>query len=75
MGKLSQLGFAVIAPAQATTNLMTANVAGGAAGQTADLLNDFKAGMLVGATPSGRWWPSVSASRPAAWSGRWCTWR
>ena len=51
VGKLSQLGFAVIAPAQATTNLMTANVAGGAAGQTADLLNDFKAGMLVGATP------------------------
>lgn len=51
VGKLSQLSFAVIAPAQATTNLMTANVAGGAAGQTADLLNDFKCGMLVGATP------------------------
>jgi uncharacterized oligopeptide transporter (OPT) family protein len=52
VGKLSQLSFAVIAPAQATTNLMTANVAGGAAGQTADLLNDFKCGILVGATPS-----------------------
>ncbi len=52
VGKLSQLSFAVIAPAQATTNLMTANVAGGAAGQTADLLNDFKCGMLVGATPA-----------------------
>jgi putative OPT family oligopeptide transporter len=51
VGKLSQLSFAVIAPAQATTNLMTANVAGGAAGQTADLLNDFKCGILVGATP------------------------
>ena len=50
-GKLSQLSFAVIAPAQATTNLATANVAGGAAGQCADLLNDFKAGSLVGATP------------------------
>jgi putative OPT family oligopeptide transporter len=52
VGKLSQLSFAVIAPAQATTNLMTANVAGGAAGQTADLLNDFKCGTLVGANPA-----------------------
>ncbi|MEE4144875.1 MAG: OPT family oligopeptide transporter [Halieaceae bacterium] len=52
VGKLSQLSFAVIAPAQATTNLMTANVAGGAAGQTADLLNDFKCGTLVGASPA-----------------------
>tara|TARA_R110002072_G_scaffold83597_4_gene189597 strand:+ start:9732 stop:11456 length:1725 start_codon:yes stop_codon:yes gene_type:complete len=52
VGKLSQLSFAAIAPAQATTNLMTANVAGGAAGQTADLLNDFKCGMHVGASPA-----------------------
>ncbi|MCB1705538.1 MAG: OPT/YSL family transporter [Halioglobus sp.] len=52
VGKLSQLSFAAIAPAQATTNLMTANVAGGAAGQTADLLNDFKCGIEVGATPA-----------------------
>lgn len=51
VGKVSQLSFALISPSQATTNLMTANVAGGAAGQTADLLNDFRAGMLVGATP------------------------
>jgi uncharacterized oligopeptide transporter (OPT) family protein len=50
-GKLSQLSFAFIDPGQATTNLMTANVAGGAAGQCADLLNDFKAGAEVGATP------------------------
>lgn len=52
VAKLSQLSFAVIAPAQMGTNLMTANVAGGAAGQCADLLNDFKAGHLVGARPS-----------------------
>lgn len=51
IGKVSQLSFAAIAPAQAVTNLMTANVAGGAAGQCADLLNDLKAGQLVGATP------------------------
>ncbi len=50
-GKLSQLGFAAIAPGQAATNLLTANVAGGAAGQCADLLNDFKAGSMIGATP------------------------
>ncbi|MEQ8663898.1 MAG: OPT family oligopeptide transporter [Gammaproteobacteria bacterium] len=52
IGKVSQLSFAVIAPAQAVTNLMTANVAGGAAGQCADLLNDLKAGQLVGASPA-----------------------
>jgi len=52
VGKLSQLSFAVIAPSQMTTNLMTANVAGGAAGQTADLLNDFKCGIAVGANPA-----------------------
>jgi putative OPT family oligopeptide transporter len=51
VGKMSQLSFAVLAPGQATTNLMTANVAGGAAGQTADLLNDFKCGIAVGARP------------------------
>jgi uncharacterized oligopeptide transporter (OPT) family protein len=50
-GKLSQLGFAAIAPGQAATNLLTANVAGGAAGQCADLLNDFKAGSMIGANP------------------------
>ncbi len=31
---------------------MTANVAGGAAGQSADLLNDFRAGYEVGAHPT-----------------------
>jgi uncharacterized oligopeptide transporter (OPT) family protein len=49
IGKVSQLGFGVMAPGQAVTNLMTANVAGGAAGQSADLLNDLKAGHEVGA--------------------------
>jgi uncharacterized oligopeptide transporter (OPT) family protein len=49
IGKVSQLGFGVLAPGQAVTNLMTANVAGGAAGQGADLLNDLKAGHEVGA--------------------------
>jgi uncharacterized oligopeptide transporter (OPT) family protein len=52
IGKVSQLSFGVLAPGQAVTNPMTANVAGGAAGQTADLLNDLKAGHEVGARVS-----------------------
>ncbi len=51
IGKLSQLGFGVAAPGQIVTNLMTANVAGGAAGQCADLLNDFKVGQAIDANP------------------------
>jgi len=52
IGKLSQLGFGIAAPGQTVTNLMTANVAGGAAGQCADLLNDFKVGHGIGAVPA-----------------------
>lgn len=50
IGKVSQLGFGAAAPGQAITNLMTANVAGGAAGQCADLLNDFRTGHGIGAS-------------------------
>ncbi len=52
IGKVSQLSFGVLAPGQAITNLMTANVAGGAAGQCADLMNDFKVGHAIDASPS-----------------------
>lgn len=52
IGKVSQLSFGVMAPGQPITNLMTANVAGGAAGQSADLLNDLRAGHDVGASPA-----------------------
>ncbi|GAB3388238.1 OPT/YSL family transporter [Azotobacter armeniacus] len=51
LGKLSQLGFGLAAPGETTLNLMSANTAGGAAGQCADLLNDFKAGHAIGAEP------------------------
>jgi uncharacterized oligopeptide transporter (OPT) family protein len=51
IGKVSQLATGVMAPGQTTENLMGANVAGGAAGQSADLLNDFKAGLAVDAPP------------------------
>lgn len=51
MGKVTQLGFAAAAPADVTTNLMAANVTGGAASQCGDMLHDLKAGLLLGATP------------------------
>lgn len=52
IGQLSQLGFGAIAPGQITINLMSANTAGGAAGQCTDLMNDFKVGKMIGATAS-----------------------
>jgi putative OPT family oligopeptide transporter len=51
IGKISQLSTGITSPEDTTANLMGANVAGGAAGQSADLLNDFKAGHLVGTPP------------------------
>ena len=52
IGKVSQLSFGIAAPGQIITNLMTANAAGGAAGQCADLLNDFKVGHEIKANPA-----------------------
>lgn len=49
IGKVSQLGTGVMAPGETTANLIGANVAGGAAGQSADLLNDLKVGQMIGA--------------------------
>jgi len=51
IGKVSQLSTGVVAPGETTANLIGANVAGGAAGQSADLLNDFKVGHAIGAPP------------------------
>lgn len=51
IGKVSQLGTGLMAPGETTANLMGANVAGGAAGQSADLLNDLKVGQIIGAPP------------------------
>jgi OPT family oligopeptide transporter len=56
MGKITQLTFGVVSPGNVTNNLMAANVTGGAAGQCADLLHDFKTGLLVGA------WPRLQAA-------------
>ena len=51
IGKVSQLGTGFFAPGETTANLIGANVAGGAAGQSADLLNDLKVGHMIGAPP------------------------
>jgi uncharacterized oligopeptide transporter (OPT) family protein len=51
MGKLTQLVYAVMAPANTSTNLLTAGITAGAAGSAADLLTDLKSGYLLGAKP------------------------
>ncbi|MFO0840446.1 MAG: OPT family oligopeptide transporter [Phycisphaerae bacterium] len=51
MGKVTQLTFGFLDPASPTANLMAANVTGGAASQCADLMQDFKAGWLLGGSP------------------------
>jgi OPT family oligopeptide transporter len=51
MGKITQLLYGIVAPANITTNLMTACVTAGAASSSADLLTDLKSGYLLGANP------------------------
>jgi putative OPT family oligopeptide transporter len=51
IGKISQLSLGMVAPGQVAINLMGANTAGGAAGQCTDLMNDFKVGKEIHATP------------------------
>jgi len=51
MGKVTQLTFGALDPGSPASNLMAANVTGGAAGQCADMLHDLKTGLLVGSVP------------------------
>ena len=51
MGKLTQLTYAALAPANISTNLMTASVTANTAISSADLLTDLKSGYLLGANP------------------------
>ncbi len=51
MGKITQLMYGVIAPGNMVTNLMTANVTGGAATSSGDLLQALRCGYNVGASP------------------------
>lgn len=51
MGKITQLTYGILAPANILTNLMTACVTAGASASSADLLTDLKSGYLLGANP------------------------
>lgn len=51
MGKVTQLTFAILAPAQPAANLMAANVTGGSAALCADMMHDLKTGKMLGADP------------------------
>ncbi|HWO07881.1 MAG TPA: OPT/YSL family transporter, partial [Polyangiaceae bacterium] len=51
MGKITQLVYGVLAPANMKINLMTASLTGGAAIHAADLLTDLKSGYVLGANP------------------------
>ncbi len=49
LGKITQVSFGFLDLGNTTTNLMTANVTGGAAGQCSDMLHDLKTGKIIGA--------------------------
>jgi uncharacterized oligopeptide transporter (OPT) family protein len=51
MGKIMQLTFGGLAPGNMNTNIMSANIAAGAATSSADLLTDLKSGYMLGAHP------------------------
>jgi putative OPT family oligopeptide transporter len=59
MGKVTQLVFAVLAPANPAANLMSANVTGGAAGLCADMMHDLKTGKMIGAAPRPQYYAQV----------------
>jgi len=71
MGKVTQLGFAAVSPADVTVNLMAANVTGGAASQCADMLHDLKTGLLVGARPRSQAVAQVFGVFAGSLSGSW----
>jgi OPT family oligopeptide transporter len=56
MGKIAQLTYALLAPANISTNLMTASVTANTALSSADLLTDLKSGYLLGANARKQFW-------------------
>ena len=68
MGKIVQLIFAAAAPGETVANLMAAAVACGAAGQAGDLMQDFKAGRLMGLSPRKQILAQMWASRRGCWA-------
>ncbi|MBW2460087.1 MAG: OPT/YSL family transporter [Deltaproteobacteria bacterium] len=71
MGKVTQLTFGLISPGDATSNLMAANVTGGAASQCADLLHDMKTGLMIGASPRLQSFAQVFGALSGALVGCW----
>jgi uncharacterized oligopeptide transporter (OPT) family protein len=51
LGQIMQLTYGVLIPQNMTANLQTASITSGASHAAADLLNDLKAGHLLGANP------------------------
>jgi OPT family oligopeptide transporter len=51
MGKVTQLAFGAVAPAQMATNLMAAGITGAGASQAGDMMQDLKTGHMLGASP------------------------
>ena len=69
MGKVTQLTFGILSPADPVTNLMAANVTGGAASQCADLLHDLKTGWLIGASPRAQAVGQIAGAAAGALAG------
>jgi OPT family oligopeptide transporter len=66
MGKVVQLTYGILAPANMTTNLMTASVTANSAGCAADLLTDLKSGYLLGANSRKQFIAQMAGILPGA---------
>jgi uncharacterized oligopeptide transporter (OPT) family protein len=66
LGKVTQLAYGVLAPANMTTNLMTASVTANASGCAADLLTDLKSGYILGANPRRQFIAQIAGILPGA---------
>eukprot|EP00500_Bicosoecida_sp_ms1_P002481 CAMPEP_0203807002 /NCGR_PEP_ID=MMETSP0115-20131106/820_1 /ASSEMBLY_ACC=CAM_ASM_000227 /TAXON_ID=33651 /ORGANISM="Bicosoecid sp, Strain ms1" /LENGTH=768 /DNA_ID=CAMNT_0050715669 /DNA_START=41 /DNA_END=2343 /DNA_ORIENTATION=- len=60
VGKMSQLLFAVLTPHAPIPNLMAANIAASGATQSTDVMQSFKTGHLLRASPKAQFWASVA---------------
>lgn len=69
LGKVTQLVFGFVTPKTPVSNLMAANVTGGAASQCADLLDDLKCGHLLGASPRAQTFAQLCGAAAGAMVG------
>jgi hypothetical protein len=69
MGKMTQLVVGALAPGDPTSNLMAANVTGGSAALCADMMNDFRTGQMLGASPRAQWVSQVCGAAAGALAG------